>query len=186
MDRRAFLGRLALAATVSLDPTGFAAALERTAPPTGIAILPSLDAAELRLVDAMAEGILPATDTPGARAAGVPDFIATLFNEWMLLDEQRAFREGLAAAVADCTRTYSRAFDACTPEQQLALLERWDGEAMALRPDAPQPFFRRFKHLVVAAYYTSQVGQQQELKIQFGAGQEESTGPIMRPPPFTV
>jgi hypothetical protein len=39
----------------------------------------------------MAEGILPATDTPGARAAGVPDFIATLFNEWMLLEEQQAF-----------------------------------------------------------------------------------------------
>jgi hypothetical protein len=40
-------------------------------------------------------------------------------------------------------------------------LERWDAAAMAARPDAPQPFFRRFKNLVVTAYYTSRVGQEQ-------------------------
>ena len=57
---------------------------------------------------------------------------------------------------------------------------------MGAAPDAPRPFFRRFKSLVVTGYYTSQVGQEEELKVQFGAGQDESAGPIMRPPPFTV
>ena len=186
MDRRVFLGRLALAATFALDSTGFAAAVERTTAPQRDTWLPPLDASERRLVDALAEGILPASDTPGARAAKVPEFIALLFDEWMLLDEQQSFRAGLAVLADDSTKTHGQAFDACTPEQQLALLEHWDREAMSPAPDAPRPFFRRFKSLVVTGYYTSQVGQDEELRVQFGAGQDESAGPLMRPPPFSV
>jgi hypothetical protein len=104
----------------------------------------------------------------------------------MLLDEQQSFRAGLTRLAGDCAKTHGRAFDACSPHDQLALLERWDHDAMGTPPDAPRSFFRRFKGLVVTGYYTSQVGQDEELKVQFGAGQDQSTGPIMRPPPFTV
>jgi hypothetical protein len=186
VDRRAFLGRLALVATFALDTTGFAAALGRSPAPQREAWLPPLKDDERRLIDALAEGILPASDTPGARAAKVPEFIALLFDEWMLVEEQQSFRTGLAGLASDCAKTQGKAFDACTAEHQLSLLERWDREAMSAAPDAPRPFFRRFKNLVVTGYYTSQVGQEEELKVQFGAGQDVSAGPIMRPPPFTV
>jgi len=189
VDRRTFLARLALATALPAAfrlRDGAAAALERRAPSLEGPYEAALDADERRLVDALAEGILPATDTPGARAAKVPEFIAMLFDEWMLADEQRAFRAGLGALEAECSRMKGRAFADCTPAEQLALLEQWD-EVGSHAPPGPQaPYFRRFKSLVVTAYYTSEVGQVDELKIQFGAGQADATGPVMSPPPFSI
>ena len=144
----------------------------------------ALNAGELRFVDALAEGILPATDTPGARAAKVPEFIAMLFDEWMLADDQRAFRTGLATLDAECTHSLGRPFADCAPAQQLTLLEQWDRAASQAPSGTQAPFFRRFKSLVVTAYYTSEIGQVEELKIQFGAGQDSPAGPVMATPPF--
>jgi gluconate 2-dehydrogenase gamma chain len=189
VDRRTFIARLALATALPAAfrlRDGDAAALERAAPGVDGPYEAGLTADERRFVDALAEGILPETDTPGARAAKVPEFIAMLFDEWMLVDEQRAFRAGLAALEAECTQLKGRAFADCTPVEQLALLEQWD-EAASQAPPGPQaPFFRRFKSLVVTAYYTSEVGQVDELKIQFGAGQDSAAGPVMSAPPFGI
>jgi len=188
MDRRTFLARLALAATLPAAfrvRDGLVATLERPAAADG-PYEAALNADERRFIDALAEGIVPATDTPGARAAKVPEFIAMLFDEWMLADEQRAFRSGLATLAAESRRSLGRTFVDCAPFEQLALLEQWD-EAASRAPPGPQiPFFRRFKSLVVTAYYTSEIGQVEELKVQFGAGQDGPAGPAMAAPPFAV
>lgn len=190
LNRRSFLRQLALVATLPYawrPADGFAAAVERKDAPATPGYLPPLAASEMKLVDALAEGILPATDTPGARAAGVPAFVGLLFAEWMYRDEQQAFRDGLAALAADARSKTGRAFDDCAPAQQLELLKGWDAAAFAPAPhDAPPPFFRRFKTLVVVGYYTSEVGQVQELQVQFGGGEMEAPGPAPSPPPFRL
>ena len=190
MDRRTFLARLAVAATA---PAAFrlrnAMAAESATTASGadgVAYESALSTDERRFVDALAEGILPATDTPGARAAKVPEFIAMLFDEWMLADEQRSFRTGLEALHAECTRSLGRTFVDCATFEQLALLEHWDAAASNSPPGPQPPFFRRFKSLVVTAYYTSEVGQVEELKVQFGAGQDGPAGAAMAAPPFAV
>jgi hypothetical protein len=187
VDRRTFLSRLTQAAALPFAyraRDGIAAALDLPAPGGEETYEPALNAAERRFVDALAEGILPATDTPGARAAKVPEFIAMLFDEWMLADEQRTFRAGLATLHTECTRSLGRPFADCTPAEQLKRLEEWD-VAASKTPHGPQPpFFRRFKSFVVTAYYTSEIGQVEELKVQFGAGQDTPAGPVMPMPPF--
>jgi hypothetical protein len=107
-----------------------------------------------------------------------------LFDEWMLSDEQRAFRAGLAALDAECANSLRRPFADCSPAEQLTLLEQWDRAASKTPPGEQAPFFRRFKSLVVTAYYTSEIGQVEELKVQFGAGQDSPVGPVMATPPF--
>ena len=187
MDRRTFLARLTLAAALPFAcraRDGISAALEAPAPGTEGPYEATLNAAELRFVDALAEGILPATDTPGARAAKVPEFIAMLFDEWMLADEQRAFRSGLTTLDVECTHSLGRPFADCSSDEQLTMLEQWDRAASQAPPGPQSPFFRRFKSLVVTAYYTSEIGQVEELKIQFGAGQDSPVGPVMATPPF--
>lgn len=187
MDRRTFLSRLALATAL---PLAFRAregsAAEPPAPGSDGPFEPALTADERRFVDALADGILPATDTPGARAAKVPDFIAILFNEWMLADEQQTFRAGLATLAAECTHSLGQPFADCTPAEQLMLLEQWDRAASQVPRGPEVPFFRRFKSLVVTAYYTSEIGEVEELKIQFGAGQDTPTGAVMATPPFGI
>lgn len=189
MDRRTFLARLALAAVLPFAcraRDGIAAALQPPAPGNEGPYEAALNADERRFVDALAEGILPATDTPGARAAKVPEFIALLFDEWMLADEQGTFRTGLATLDAEGTHSLGRPFADCAQAEQLMLLEQWDRAASQAPPGSQPPFFRRFKSLVVTAYYTSEIGQVEELKIQFGAGQNSATGPVMATPPFGI
>jgi hypothetical protein len=98
--------------------------------------------AELALVAAIAEAIIPRTDTPGAIDAGVPAFIdRRLASNPQLAD---TFRAGLKA-FAD--------FASLTAAQQLELLNT----------HAEDPFVRTIKGLTIDGYYTSKEGLSQEL-----------------------
>lgn len=147
----------------------------------------ALTEAQMSLVSALAEGILPATDTPGAIDAGVPSFIGLLFSEWFTPQEQLDFQRGLEQIDAQSTNQHRCAFVACPAQQQFAMLEQWDREAAVARQAHAAPtFFGRFKSLAVLAYYTSEVAQNEELKLQFGAGQDTPEGPVVMPPPFPI
>ena len=190
MYRREFLARLALAAPIALATRNvWADTLAR--PPddrvTEAIYEKPLSAEELAFVAALSEGIIPATDTPGAVGAGVPQFIGLLFTDWFTREEQQEFRSGLAGLDAACRAKCQRAFASCAAADQLSLLSAWDDDAFRERPhDAPKPFFRRFKELTIIGYYTSEVGQNQELKAGFGGGQDVAGGPVSQPPPFRL
>ena len=47
-------------------------------------------------VDAMAEAIIPTTDTPGASEAGVAEFIEAIVSEWYDAEQREHFMRGLA------------------------------------------------------------------------------------------
>jgi len=102
---------------------------------------------QAELVATIADQILPPTDTPGARAVGVHRFIDALLAE----SYSAAERERFVAGLVDLGRT----FQAGTPDQQRALLERLDREAA--------PFFRGLKELTLVGYYTSEIGATREL-----------------------
>src|SRR5690606_22010917 len=52
---------------------------------------------EFDLIASLTDVIIPATDTPGAREAGVPAFIDRLLDGWFTEDDRRIFTDGLAA-----------------------------------------------------------------------------------------
>lgn len=125
------------------------------------------DADQNETVAAIAELIIPETDTPGARAAGVPAFIELILAEWADPDERELFLEGLAGVDARSRTTFGAEFTQLEVGQQTALLRGLDAEVAALREsgaDADEHFFQRMKGLTVYGYYTSEVGQKEELK----------------------
>ena len=144
------------------------------------AYLPPLDQDEVDLVSVMAEGIIPATDTPGAKGAGVPEFIAELYNSWYTRQEQEDFRAGLRACDAEAKSSHGHGFAKCAETQQVALLQKWDAAALGAPKPAEHPF-GRFKTLVIIGYYTSKVGQDDELKTVMEAGQNDPDGPVFLP-----
>jgi len=166
MDRRELLTLLAGAGLTTLacradrgNPTVQAT---RSGPPYQFKALDSHQAAT---VSAAGDCIIPATDTPGATEAGVPEFIDVIVGEWY----EPAEREQFLAGIADLDRRSASSggkFTELNAEQQHAVLAQLESEALAARkadPKAPASFWVRLKSLTLYGYYTSSVGALQEL-----------------------
>lgn len=122
-------------------------------------------AEEGNLVQAIAERIIPQTDTPGAIAAGVPVFIDKMMAEFYQGAEKKAFKEGLEKVESDAKDTYGKSFVDLAPEQQDALLQKYDEAAYAEdRNREKKPFFRTMKELTVLGFCTSEAGATEVLK----------------------
>jgi len=126
-----------------------------------------------QLVAALAELIIPATDTPGAIEAGVPRFIEILAGEWYTDVERTIFYSGLESLDQFCAKNFGEVFAACDTAEQSAALSQAERDAagylgptggfMGGEPDEKAPFFTKIKELTVIGYYTSEVGAKQEL-----------------------
>jgi hypothetical protein len=120
------------------------------------------------LLDEIADTILPETKTPGAKAAGVGAFIATMVTDTYDPREQRVFRDGLETLDRESRRQNGGGFMASSPAQRLALLERLDREAIEYMRqsgsgDRPH-YFRMMKELTLLGYFTSQIGYTQAMR----------------------
>ena len=111
---------------------------------------------QARLVDVVAELIYPATDTPGAREAGVPQMIDKALKGWCDPTQAGAIRSALARMDTDAKAAHGAAFVALTPAQQQALLARYDQEVAAAK-GKPTPF-GALKDLMTIGYFTSKPG----------------------------
>ncbi|MGN5373778.1 gluconate 2-dehydrogenase subunit 3 family protein [Sphingomonas hankookensis] len=107
---------------------------------------------------ALSERVLPTTDTPGAIAAGVPAYIEKLLADWSYPAERVPILAGLDAIEAKAVADYRVSTAKATPAQQDALLTL----AMNGQIAGGQPFFEAFRQLVIAGYYTSEIGMTQE------------------------
>lgn len=112
---------------------------------------------EYAIVERLTEIIIPSDATPGAKEAGVAEFI-----DFMVANDpehQYPFRLGL-----DWLNTYSeitigKRFLELTPEQQLSILEPL-GFKDKTRPGAEdgRKFFALMREFTVTGFYTSEIG----------------------------
>lgn len=156
MDRRNFLKTISAATGVGLTPALASIFVSGCMPEPG-APLVFLTAHEAALVDSIAEGIIPATDTPGARAAGVVRYMDMLLAEFSSDDDRLAFRESLAQTARDLDD-----LDATTLDQ----LGSADRDAFLAHMEADGSFFETLKTWTVVGYYSSEIGATQELHVR--------------------
>ena|SRR5438477_12137772 len=96
MNRRDALRMFTAGAVLpALTPELFA--FYRQAHPDSGYALRTLNAHQNDTVVAMIDQIIPATDTPGAKAARVNEFIDVILTEWAVDSERKNFLDGLAA-----------------------------------------------------------------------------------------
>jgi hypothetical protein len=140
----------------------------------------------------LTELIIPQTDTPGAKAAKVNEFIDTVLAD-AKAPEREKFLAGLAWIDNGATKANGSPFVKNTPEQQVALLTRLSNaadaknaaaqaaaraqikgaattnqsaaSAAATEPEDPAgvDFFTAIKSMTITGYYTSEPGMRQEL-----------------------
>lgn len=157
--RRAALARIAALYGLALSGEALAAM-----PAAGASYTPVLlDPAALRLTAVLAELIIPATDTPGALAAGAHKVIDSLLGMCSPVQEQRRFLQGLTTIDGAAMRRHGKRFTALPKAYQVSLLHALDAGTAPFTPDH-RAFFVQLKSLTLFAYYTSEAGATRELK----------------------
>jgi hypothetical protein len=146
---------------------------------------------DIAFLDEIAETILPATKTPGAKAAKTGAFMALMVTDCYGPAEQKVFREGMQKVDDAMKQADHVSFMVATPPQRLAVLTALDHEqkrimdareaadrkqkglaplpgAPAAAPaadiKAPVHYFRMMKELTLLGFFTSKVGCTQALR----------------------
>ena len=89
----------------------------------------TLSASQLDLVATIADHIMPRTDTPGARDAGVERFVDAILTDYYAPAERQRFVTGLAEMDAHAQKAHGAPFMKTTSAQQLSLLTALDAES---------------------------------------------------------
>lgn len=88
----------------------------------------ALDPAQSETIATIAEHIIPETDTPGARGAGVPRFIETMLAGYYTPEQRARFLDGLADVDARARSQFGRPFLRCSNAQQHSVVAALDAE----------------------------------------------------------
>jgi hypothetical protein len=143
------------------DPHTHAAA---PAPAAGAAWKPTVfDAHQNETVVTISELIIPQTETPGAKAARVNEFIDLVLSDAQPA-ERREFLRGLGWMDTRATELFGTDFISSTPAQQTALLTIVSSPSNKASGDQlGREFFEAIKGMTITGYYTSEIGLTQEL-----------------------
>ena len=183
MERREALRLMGAASVFSvLSSDLFAATLRAQVATNTAGTLRTLSPAQNEIVVAMSEVMIPATGTPGARAAKVNEFIDLILTEWATEEERQIFLEGLSEADLRANTLFGHGFVSASAKEQAAIVQAFDEELATSRNEKlPKqirsweltlalPFFAQMRRLTLVGYYTSPIGQEQELKVDIIPG----------------
>lgn len=181
MDRREALQLLATGAVFSLAPAKMAATLHEARTVLAISKTPrTLNPHQFATACAMAETIIPRTETPGATDVGVGNFIDLILTEWYTEAERAFFLNGLADIDRRTQALFGKNFLDCSNDQKSEVLRSMGAEmlneAQAALPRAsryrgsqPKPeqnFYYKVRGLVLTGYFTSEEGATKQLGFE--------------------
>jgi hypothetical protein len=139
-----------------------------------IVALKTLNPHQNATVTTIAELIIPQTDTPGAKAVRVNEFIDLILTDWYDEEEKSIFLAGLADVDIRSHQQFGKDFVDCSEKQQGTIVSQFDQELGETRRTTTAPWSRRLpkhkhfffmmKRLTLVGYYTSEIGFEQELR----------------------
>jgi len=164
MDRRSALKRTALIMGGALSSSAITGVLQGCTAEKQIDWQPTFLSQEQATTTAdVAERIIPVTDTPGAKDAGVPEFIDNMLNDVYTEEEQQRYLDGLNQLNQESDSAFGDPFSALEPEQQDQVLQTM-ADATADHQGEGKPFFLMAKELTMLGFFTSEIGATQVLQ----------------------
>ena len=140
--------------------------------------------ADTAFLDEVAETILPATKTPGAKAAKVGQFMVVMVNDTYEDKDQKIFHEGIGKLDEASKKANGKSFLESTPEQRTALLTALDKEAKdyqkGKKPEDPNHYFTMMKQLTLFGFFTSKEGATQALRYIAVPGKYDGAYPYKK------
>jgi hypothetical protein len=113
----------------------------------------ALTPAQMALVTALADAILPKTETPGAVEVGVPAFLDLLFAEWYPDPERTQLLAGLDAWDARCREARGKSFAELDAAGRTSWLTQVDASPGS--PGTPEAAYGSLKSSIIFGYLTS-------------------------------
>jgi glucoside 3-dehydrogenase (cytochrome c) hitch-hiker subunit len=192
MHRRDLLRLLSAASVAPVVSPELSLLLHQAQPGTGYT-LHTLTPHQNETAIAMIDLIIPETDTPGAKAARVNEFMDVILTDWATEEERARILSGLDDVDTESKALFGKKFVDCTTLQQTTLLQAlddsidWRHGPVPAKTENPidnpfvqlkGEFFRSFKLMTIHGYYTSEIGQTQELKLEIIPGAYQGCAPI--------
>jgi gluconate 2-dehydrogenase gamma chain len=135
------------------------------------------DKGEMRFLSALADTIIPATETPGALAAQVPATIQQLLSSWASEETRGNWRVALTALAAELDQSASGQFADATAAVRAKALGAVDA-AIYADPKHKLAAYREIKKAIGTAYYMSEIGATQELQYMAVPGAWKANEPV--------
>ncbi len=126
---------------------------------------PLLDRPKAALVTALADTLIPRTDTPGAIQAGVPAKFDQLLRDWASKEHRAQHLAALAALDAAAKAKAGKGFAILPPAARKRFLTTYDADHF--KSDA---HYTSLKELLVNLYYLSEPGATKELRYEHAPG----------------
>jgi Gluconate 2-dehydrogenase subunit 3 len=154
---------------------------------TGVKTEAGFTPANIALLDEVGETILPATSSPGAKAAQVGEFMKVYVTDCYNQEAQDVFTKGMTDLQEACNKMHSKSFMDCTPDQRKQLLLKLEEEAKPYNKaleDKDKPgrdaakeankeydfvpsarhYYTMMKQLTLLGFFTSKPGATQALR----------------------
>lgn len=146
------------------------------------------------LLGDLAEAILPKTSTPGAKEAGVGEFIPVMIRDCYDPVDQNAFVDGLSKIDERAKKEFGKNFQELSKEEQLQFVNNFDKEAKKYQSERnekqsaagdkaeplPNHFFHMLKQLTLTGFFTSEVGMTQALRYEKIPGRYDGNYPYKK------
>ena len=191
MNRREVLQRTALVLGYTLSAPLSAAVLNGCKAKPELTYVPKFfKEDQARLVSALAETIIPKTDTPGAIEAGVPGFIDDMVGTVYSEEQQENFIEGITAFNDEAKKQIGSDFIDASPEEQLAFVKKTNEDILggggkadsegwwAAGSKSKKPFFLEMKELTLTGFFTSEAGATKVLQYNQVPGPYKGCVPV--------
>jgi hypothetical protein len=122
-------------------------------------------------IAALAESIIPLSNTPGAGACGLDDFIVKMVKDCTTEAEKNLFIDGLKKLQDRTQDIYGKKFEVCSMTEKKDILQHFERVAKPAKgllgkieeKYLPKPFFTLLKEYAVLGYCTSEIGATQGL-----------------------
>lgn len=137
---------------------------------TNVGVSVIVSAEQEALLAEIADIIIPTTDTPGAKAAGIEKFIVRVMRDCYKKEDQDKFYAGVAKLDADSKIKFGKGFVGLDLAQK--------NEMVKLSTTTDKTFFQRMKELTVTGYFTSEIGATKALAYLPIPGKLEACIPL--------
>jgi hypothetical protein len=193
LQRRELLRLLAIGSALPAIPSSLLAACRKVhASLTETPSLKILSSHQDATVTAMAELIIPRTETPGAKDTNVNLFIDHIVADWYSDQERAAFLVGLAEVDSRTQSLFQKNFVDASAVQQAEILRSLGDElaqAAAVAANATRGyrgstrepednFYLQFRQLTLTGYFTSEAGFTRQLHGEIVPGHFDGCVPV--------